>query len=371
MTPIRLILAAALIAGCTPRGEVVLYPPAAEVGVTRSVFVGTTRVFDPATGAFTDDRLRGQVTFARYDVAVPPQRDLGAIRFPRPGVAPDPQRDFVTTAQTLYDTRTGFRRDLSRAMAAQPGPAEVTVFVHGFNNTFAEGMYRIAQLAHDLELPGVAVHYSWPSAASPLGYVYDRDSALFARDGLETLLAELTAAGAQRILLVAHSMGSALTMEALRQTAIRGNRRVLDRLSGVILMSPDLDVDVFHEQAGAIGRLPQPFVIFSSRRDRALALSARLTGQRERLGNLADLSEVADLDVTVLDVGAFSTGAGHFPLASSPALIRLLSRISDVTTAFDADQTGRTGLLPGVVLSVQDATRIILSPVTVIAEGAN
>ena len=100
---------------------------------------------------------------------------------------------------------------------------EAIIFVHGYNSNFAEGVYRIAQFAHDLQLPGTVVLYSWPSAAEPLGYAYDRDSALFARDGLESLIHEVAHAGAKRILLVAHSMGSGLTMEALRSAAIRGD----------------------------------------------------------------------------------------------------------------------------------------------------
>jgi hypothetical protein len=38
-----------------------------------------------------------------------------------------------------------------------------------------------------------------------------------------------------------------------------------------------------------------------------------------------------------------------------------------VTRAYDADQAVRAGLIPGVVLTVRDATSVILSPVTVIS----
>lgn len=36
-------------------------------------------------------------------------------------------------------------------------------------------------------------------------------------------------------------MGAGLLMEALRQTAVRGDRRTLDRIGGVMLISPDID----------------------------------------------------------------------------------------------------------------------------------
>lgn len=351
------------LAACAPRGALTVDPTAGSTGLVESIFVGTTRSVDPEQQVFGTQRLRDATTFARYDISIPPDRNPGEINWPPKQGRADPGRHFLTTGAVLYDNAAAFRSDLGTALARQQrGQREVTVFVHGFNNTFAEGLYRIAQLSHDLDLPGVSVHYAWPSMGHPLGYVYDRDSALFARDGFERLLDEIAAAGAERILIVAHSMGAGLTMETLRQMAIRRNTRVRDRLAGVILISPDIDVDVFHGQARALEPLPQPFVIFTSRRDRALALSARLTGRRERLGNLAGMSAISDLQVTLVDVGAFSTGAGHFTLGNSPTLIRLLGGIGDVTQAFDRDRTGRTGLLPGVVLTVQEATKVILAP---------
>jgi esterase/lipase superfamily enzyme len=306
------------------------------------------------------------VQFARYDISVPPERDLGQINWPARGFRGDARRHFLTTKAEIYPSEADFRRDLAGDLKTQGGDA--VIFVHGYNNNFAEGLYRVAQFAHDLELPGAVVHYAWPSAAQPLGYVYDRDSALFARDGLEALINEVSAAGAKRILLVAHSMGSGLTMESMRQMAIRGDRAALSKISGVILISPDIDVDVFRAQAHVIGELPQPFVIFGSDRDKFLRLSARLTGQSERLGSLSDVSKVADLKVTFLDIGKFTEGAGHFTLGDSPALILLLDRIGDIESAFERDRVSRVGLVSGVVLTVQNATQIVLTPVAGVAD---
>jgi esterase/lipase superfamily enzyme len=366
----RFILLVLILASCTPRGQITLVPQAASVGDVETVFIGTTRQIDPETGRYGTDRSE-QIHYARYDVSVPPDRQPGEIKFPRKGAKGNPKTDFLTTAEVLHPTQAAFRADLAKAaLKGAKGGREAVIFVHGFNTNFSEGLYRIAQLAHDLDLPGATVHYSWPSAGNPLGYVRDRDSALFARDGLEALLHEVAAAGADRILLVAHSMGSALTMETLRQIAIRGDSRLQSKIAGVILISPDLDVDVFRSQAHDIGVLPAPFIIFGSDRDRLLGLSATLTGEPERLGNLTDLSRLADLKVTYLDVSAFASGAGHFPVGDSPSLLRLLERIGDVDVAFDKDQRGRIGLLPGVVLTVQNATKIVLSPVAAISGQA-
>jgi esterase/lipase superfamily enzyme len=357
-----LVVCVALLVACTPRGAITLAPDAARVGEVTPVFIGTTR--QPARDGFGPEKSEA-LHFARYDISIPTERNTGEINWPTRLEKPNPKRHFLTSAEVIYADEKDFRAGLRQDLAQHDG--EAVIFIHGYNNNFAEGLYRVAQFAHDLDLPGSVIHYAWPSVAKPLGYVTDRDSALFARDGLEGLINEVAAAGAKRILIVAHSMGSGLTMEALRQTAIRGDQAVIDRLAGVILISPDIDVDVFRTQAHAIGQLPQPFLIFGSNRDRLLGLSARLTGQSERLGSLTDVTRVADLKVTFFDVGEFSEGAGHFTVGNSPALIRLLESIGLIEGAFEDDRVRRIGLVSGAVLTVQNATQIILSPVAEIA----
>ena len=361
-----LILSISLLVACAPRGAMTYNPAAAAVGDVTPIFIGTTRVME--RGEFGPDRSE-TMRFARYDVSIPPKRKPGEINWPSQFEKPNPQRHFLTTRGELYPKDSDFRSDLRRHLAAHGN--EAVIFIHGYNNNFSEGLYRIAQFSHDLELPGAVVHYAWPSAAKPLGYVYDRDSALFARDGLEQLIDEVADAGARRILIVAHSMGSNLTMEALRQAAIRNNGKALDRLAGVILISPDIDVDLFRMQASAMGDLPQPFLIVGSDRDKMLGLSARLTGQTERLGSLSDVSKVADLKVTFMDVSEFSQGAGHFTLGDSPALIRLIDSVGQIEGAFEADRARRIGLVSGVVMTVQNATQIVLTPVAEIAAEVN
>jgi esterase/lipase superfamily enzyme len=371
MITLRLLSIAALtiLIACTPRA-VVRFAEVADDGVVlERVFVGTTRT-DDADGTLNIGTRSFASRYLRQDISIPTQRAQGSLPLPPRRGAVDAKRQIVTVSERRFDTDAAFRAELTEAMRpSRRGAREAVVFVHGFNNTFAEGLYRFAQLNHDLDLPGVPVHYSWPSKASALGYAYDRDSALFARDGLEQLLRQISEAGADRILLVAHSMGGHLTMEALRQMALRGDGSVLRKIGGVVLMSPDIDVDVFRAQALAVGKLPQPFVVFTSTRDRALALSATIAREEARLGNLKDLTRLAGLEVTLLEVGAFSTGDGHFTAANSPLLIKLLNRVGDIDEALGSDASARVGLLPGAVLTVQGATRVILSPVVAIGEG--
>lgn len=366
-----------MLAACSPRGEFMLVdqlPPekqalATASGVREVVFVGTSRRADTEAGGFGYGRSE-MASFLRYDILVPNEREVGQVTWPRNPKQADPRTDFLTLSGKTYADAGEFRTELRHAMDLR-GQRDVVVYVHGFNNTMAESVYRVAQMHYDLKVPGVAVHYAWPSRGSPLAYVYDRDSSLFGRDGLELLLQEVVKAGAQRVVIVAHSMGGALTMESLRQSVIRGDNLVMNHLGGVILLSPDLDVDLFREQARVMGKLPQPFLIFGSRRDTVLNLSARIAGAPDRLGNLTDLTPIADLEVTYLDTAAFNVDGGHFNVGKSPALIQLLGGIANIDAAFRAEASARVGLLPGVVLTLRNATGIILAPVEAVASSGN
>lgn len=353
---------AIVLAGCAPpRATMQFVPQGAKPGVVESIFVGTTRELDPNVESRLGIGRSPVMHYGRVDVSVPPDRAPGTIPLPRPHRPIDPATQFLTANRTLYSDAAEFRSALSREMVRKKG--DTVIFVHGFNNNAVESTYRMAQFGHDLKIPGPLVHYAWPSRASALGYVYDRDSAIFSSRGLEQLMKNVESAGPGKMVLVAHSMGSLITMEALSRLALEGNRRVLDRIAGVILMSPDIDVDVFKAEAATIGKLPDPFLIFTSKKDKALAVSARITGQTNRLGNLPDPRPLAELKVTLIDTTAFSVGGGHFNVASSPALLAILSNISGVDDALASDGRGRTGVITGAMLTVQNTTQIIMSPV--------
>ncbi len=43
------------------------------------------------------------------------------------------------------------------------------VFIHGYNTSFKEALFTVAQIAAATDYPGRVYMYSWPSAASMLG----------------------------------------------------------------------------------------------------------------------------------------------------------------------------------------------------------
>jgi esterase/lipase superfamily enzyme len=151
-------------------------------------------------------------------------------------------------------------------------------------------------------------------------------------------------------------------METLRQMVLNGNQETYAAISGVTLISPDIDVDVFQAQASAIGALPDPFTVYTNDEDRALAFSAQITGTQERLGNVMDPDRVASLNVTLVDTTAYSVGSGHFNTGNSPELLSLLGQLElDKRNTKDLDRRP-SAILPGMVLTVRNATEIVLAP---------
>ena len=228
-------------AGCAPRGTLQSAPEDALPSVTREIFVATNRA--SSYGPQRRGRSEG-TTYLNYSVRIPSEHQPGNLRLA--AGRPDPRRDFLYTERFGYSSSEGFYDAIRQRLRTLPkDDREIVFYVHGFNNTLSEGVAQLAQMEHDLGLTGVGVHFSWPSAASPLGYAYDRDSVLFSRDALEVLLRRLAKVSSGRVIVVAHSIGSQLIMETLRQIELASTGWSERNLSGVVLISPDIDVDVF------------------------------------------------------------------------------------------------------------------------------
>ena len=341
-----MVISMVLLVACNDRTAAPIVPEALGIGTNRTVFIGTTRAIND-NGEFGIGRSPS-LSLLESRVSIPPDRDIGTVSdgFDNPR----PERDFTLAALTRHSSMQSFAAALRRESDRRSeGRREVTVFVHGFNSSFADAAFRMAQLGHDLEVPGALVSYSWPSRANPLGYEYDQDSVLVARDGLADLLRAVAAAGNPDIVLVAHSMGSYLVMETLRQLEIAEPGWSERSLRGVVLISPDLNVDVFRSQMARFQTVPDPFIVVVSRNDIILRLSARLRGEPSQLGNISKTEDISDLPITVLDVSAFTDrrSGNHFVAGGSPALIQILRRSGEIDQEFLRGRTGATLVIPG------------------------
>ncbi|HEX4641528.1 MAG TPA: alpha/beta hydrolase [Chthoniobacterales bacterium] len=209
--------------------------------------------------------------------------------------------DFYGALRKEYDERS-------------PDKRSALVFIHGFKNNFDDAAYRTAQLAYDLNFEGVPIMYSWPSHDSLFEYDGDRAQAKVSAPRLQYFLERIAReSGAQRIHLVAHSMGNELLVSALDGLARQPEIQPL--FDNVIMAAPDVDAELFTKQTWInIKGAAKRFTLYASSDDWALKVSRELKGGGAhfvRLGEAGgDLVVIPGLD-TVDASGIDTNELGH------------------------------------------------------------
>ncbi|WP_293796954.1 alpha/beta hydrolase [uncultured Bosea sp.] len=325
------LLLASALAGCAGdvRGTLVPVSASAPGASKVTMLVATTRAADQDRGILFSGE-RGTPSFAEITVSMPPDsaRKVGEVQWPSrlPG---NPETDFVTLKVDRIDKAEALTR--FHKMVQRTPKRRVLVFIHGFNNRFEDAVYRFAQIAHDSRANAVPVLFTWPSRGSVFAYGYDRESGNYSRSALENLFQGLARdPSVGEVSILAHSMGNWVTLEALRQMAIR-NGRIPAKIANVMLAAPDVDVDVFRSQiADMEGKRPR-FTVFVSQDDKALAVSRRVWGSTARLGAIDPDAEpyrtqLAAANIAVLNLSKLRTGdkLNHGKFAESPEVVQLI-----------------------------------------------
>jgi len=169
---------------------------------------------------------------------------------------------------------------------------EVWIYVHGYNSSFDDAAFRIAELWHFLGREGVPIVYTWPSRPAILAYASDHESSEFTVTHLKQFIRDVASCpSVAKVHIIAHSMGTSVAMSAIRELTIetRGAGRDITtecKLGKIILAAPDLDPDVVSQRFGAEGVLNagEGFTVYVSKYDKAMNVATRLFARMNRLG---------------------------------------------------------------------------------------
>ncbi len=374
----------AMLAACARPGVDPMYPPVATPAsgaTSHDILIATTRKRSADPGAMFSGERGAGLDFAEAVVSVPPTHVSGNIEWPSqpPG---NPASDFVTREADYLDGEKAFIAALNQQLEQRPpGHRKVLLFIHGFNTKFPEGLYRLAQVAQDTKSPAVPVYFSWASRGELSGYVYDQNSATIARDQLEHLIVLLARSKADKINVLAHSMGNWVTVEAFRNIAMtRELHGYSQKLGAIVLASPDIDVDVFRSQMARIGVPKKPFLIILSRDDWALALSRFIAGDEARLGDYKNAADLTKYNAIVVDL---SDVKGENPLnhdkfaeiaAIAPQLKEVLEQGVHTNGATPIEQAANSPLdaTPGVVRTVLSLPiAAVAAPIVIISRAGH
>jgi esterase/lipase superfamily enzyme len=198
---------------------------------------------------------------------------------------------------------------------------EALIFVHGYNNSFDDGLYRQAQIIWDLQYKGLAILFTWASRGDTLEYLYDQQSAWIARKSFADLLTKLQGElGITKINVIAHSMGNVIVADTLANFA-RGAGSI--KLQELILAAPDLDWNYFEQIGPELSKTAKGVTLYASAADKAMMLSRKLS-RVPRAGDIVKgepiiVPGIESIDVTVLGEELF--GLNHDVFAASRSVI--------------------------------------------------
>jgi esterase/lipase superfamily enzyme len=218
-----------------------------------------------------------------------------------------------------FEAKAKLQGEVERRLDAVP-KKELLLYVHGFNETFASAAYTAAELCHFLGREQVCAFFTWPASTTGnflISYTTTTESADYAVEHLKKSIRILAGTpGLERLQILAHSRGTALTLRAvseLANEAIAAGKEpaAVYKIENLVLLSPDVDVDVAGQEITGFlsdpelttiwpdGRLPRVLngrlTVYTSPDDRALLVSRILFRSRNRVGQMRaeDVPEAA------------------------------------------------------------------------------
>jgi len=219
-------------------------------------------------------------------------QDFGRLK---PMIGPTPAGELILAKSQADEEHERPFHNLLRSRLAQTAHKDVYIFIHGYNNTFADGVFRAAEVWHFMGRGGVPVAYTWPAGWGGIrGYAYDRESGEFTVTHLRRFIKKIAECpDVERIHLIAHSRGADVTITALRELHIgyraqgKSTQQEL-KLENLVLAAPDLDEEVFMQRFVGENMLQAAnrTTIYASARDKAIELSDIMFASRRRLGML-------------------------------------------------------------------------------------
>ncbi|MBI1212372.1 MAG: alpha/beta hydrolase [Alphaproteobacteria bacterium] len=194
-------------------------------------------------------------------------------------VPKDAPTDATTAIGQPFTTECAGFEPLRRAIAATPCRCAL-IFVHGYYTTFGYGLRRAAQLALDVDYPGVVILFSFAAGGRYNDYVNDIEASEAATPALHQLLATLSRSdelGPPNIDVVGHSLGNQALLRAI-------DTGEAPTLRYVVTAAPDVDAAYFVRLIGQAAPHTKRLTVYTAKYDVALAASNTAHGNWPRAG---------------------------------------------------------------------------------------
>ena len=298
--------------------------PAAAIEVTTYFATNRKRSSTSEPVKFYGSDFQPAYEYGRALVTIPRTHVPGNLEMPslwRMELDADPNRHFVLKAVIPLGADSA-RAEMANRLAGMSSRS-LLLFVHGYDTTFADAALRTAQLAHDLQFPGLAFFYSWPSAGSAVRYWRDEEASQLSEAVFEQLLSELSQLPDTNIYIVAHSMGNRIVAGALRSRVIK--KEETTHIREVLLAAPDINAELFRTAIAPqlTGMQGTHTTIYASSSDLALRASKVVHGFRrvgETLGGVFVYPGVDTIDASA--AATMIREYGHAYLMDSASVLK-------------------------------------------------
>jgi len=260
------------------------HPPDSGTGTgdtVRPVWFGTNRKPTRDGRSFTNER-HDRITRGRVEVFIPEAHRFGETGsgFWKKLIRLDFHDDQLRIQSVVQRERDAFFDEIRQAnlkASADGGESQALFFIHGFNASFEEAAIRAAQIDRDLEVTGATTFFSWPSRGSVMAYLADGATIEASERAITDFLVDFALnCGADKVHVIAHSMGNRGLLRALQRIATNAETRGRVRFGQIFLAAPDVDRDVFCELAYLFPEHAERTTLYASDGDLPVHLSSVL-----------------------------------------------------------------------------------------------
>lgn len=256
---------------------------------------------------------RREPSFGATSVVIPSSLQQGSpsdFKFWKLTSGAVPGSEFISNSSSVY-SRPKWRSALQGQLDASTEKSAI-IFVHGFNNNFNDAVQRAAQISYRLKFDGPTIVYSWPSAASALGYEADSSTKESSASRLTQMLVEVAdRTSVEKIFLIGHSMGTHIMSDAIIRAAAQSSK-LKGKLQEVILAAPDIDNQFFREEiASRLVSISKHVTLYCSNNDQALNISKTIHKEYPRAGDCSSKIVIINGMDTIDASEANSSFVGH------------------------------------------------------------
>jgi esterase/lipase superfamily enzyme len=307
----------------TTRGEQTERGAPTEKDLIYPVWFGTNRK-PLAEGTGFGSARHDRITRGRVDVHVPKAHRFGEtgssflrrlFRFDLRDDRLQVQRIETLERDDFFHQMRQVQEDAARAPRRPP---HALFFLHGYHNTFEEAAIRAAQLGCDLSVSGATAFFSWPSRGSVTAYPADEATIEASERAITEFLVDFAAnCGAEKVHVVAHSMGNRGLLRALQRIASKAETRGSVKFGQIFLAAPDIDRDLFLDLAELYPAFSERTTLYTSRSDLPVHLSSKLH-DAPRAGYFTPYTVAPGLDtIAVPDFDIDLLGHSYFAQAEA------------------------------------------------------